>query len=114
MITCRIHDKEFPEGGECPDCEGVNMPMSMRGPSSKTTADQRMINRVQKVSRFGSIQCRKVQCEKCANAANKGLKKDIKEVLEKLEEANEQGLIGDTLWYSDHETLFDFIKSLTD
>ena len=111
MISCRIHDKEFPEGGECPDCSNLNVPMSMR---KAITVTQKTINRVQKISRFGSIQCSKKQCEKCAGAANMVLKKGVKEILEKLEEANESGLIGDTLWYYDHETLFDFIKSLTE
>jgi len=28
--TCRVHDKTFPKEGECPDCENLNVPLSMR------------------------------------------------------------------------------------
>jgi hypothetical protein len=70
------------------------------------------IRKVQEASAIGSIQCAPAQCARCVAAANEGLTTGLKEILAKLEAENERGVITDTLWYSDHETLFDFIGSL--
>ena len=38
------------------------------------------------------------------------LKEALNRTLETLKTANTEGLISDTIWYSDCETLFDFIE----
>lgn len=70
------------------------------------------IRKVQEVSSIGSIRCAPGQVARCMVAANVELLTGLKEILARLEHANECGAIGDTLWYSPHETLFDFIDGL--
>ena len=43
-------------------------------------------------------------------AENERLKETLKRSLETLKESNISGIIKDTIWYSDCETLFDFMQ----
>jgi hypothetical protein len=71
------------------------------------------LERVREASKVGSIRCHRAQCAKCAAAANEELLTGLKEILAALERENlREGAICDTLWYSDIETLFDYIGSL--
>lgn len=70
------------------------------------------ILKVLEASSIGSIRCAREQVACCTVAANGELLTGLKEILAQLEAGNERGAISDTLWYSPHETLFDFIGSL--